>query len=52
VIAFVFPFKATLQAASNAFTDTAPGMLGPLLHLVVLSAFFAILARVALIRFA
>jgi hypothetical protein len=52
VIAFVFPFRATLEAASNAFTGSSPGMLGPLLHLVVLTLVFAALARVALRRFA
>jgi ABC-2 family transporter protein len=51
VIAFVFPFKAALQAASNAFSGTAPGMLGPLLHLVVLTVVFGALARVAVRRF-
>jgi ABC-2 type transport system permease protein len=52
VVAFVFPFKAALEAASNAFTGAAPGMLGPLLHLVVLTLVFAALARVAVKRFA
>ncbi len=52
VIAFIFPFKPALQAASNAFADTSPGIIGPLVHLVVLSVVFAALARVALRRFA
>jgi ABC-2 family transporter protein len=52
VLAFVFPFRATLEAASNAFTASTPGMLGPLLHLVVLTVVFGTLARVALRRFA
>jgi ABC-2 type transport system permease protein len=52
VIAFVFPFKAALQAADNAFTGTAPGIGWPLLHLAVLSLVFAGLARLALARFA
>jgi len=52
VIAFIFPFKAALQAASNAFSGTAPGMLGPLAHLAVLTLVFGALARVALRRFA
>jgi ABC-2 type transport system permease protein len=51
VVAFVFPFKAALQAASNAFSGAAPGMLGPLLHLVVLTIVFGALARVAVRRF-
>jgi ABC-2 type transport system permease protein len=51
-VAFVFPFKAALQAASNAFNGTAPGILGPLAHLAVLCVAFAALARLALRRFA
>jgi ABC-2 type transport system permease protein len=52
VIAFAFPFKAALDAASNAFTGTSPGIGWPLLHLVVLTGVFWALARVALRRFA
>jgi ABC-2 type transport system permease protein len=52
VLAFVFPFKAALQATSNAFSGTAPGLLGPLAHLIVLAAVFAALARLAVRRFA
>ena len=52
VVAFIFPFKPALQAASNAFSGTAPGIAGPLAHLVVLSVVFATLARLALRRFA
>jgi len=52
VVAFVFPFKAALAAASNAFTGASPGMLGPVLHLVALTVLFAVLARVAIRRFA
>ena len=52
VIAFVFPFKAALQAASNAFSGTAPGIGLPLLHLAVLTVVFGLLARLALRRFA
>ena len=51
-IAFVFPFKAALEAVSNAFSGTAPGMGLPLLHLLVLAAVFGVLARLALVRFA
>jgi ABC-2 type transport system permease protein len=51
-LAFVFPFKAALQAASNAFSATAPGMLGPVVHLLVLAAVFAGLGRLAVRRFA
>lgn len=52
VIAFVFPFKAALEAASNAFSGTSPGIGLPLLHLAVLAVVFAALARLALRRFA
>jgi ABC-2 type transport system permease protein len=52
VIAFVFPFKAALQAVNNAFSGTSPGMLGPLLHLAVLTLVFAGAGRLALRRFA
>jgi ABC-2 type transport system permease protein len=51
VIAFVFPFKAALQAASSAFSGTPPGIGLPLVHLVVLTLVFAALARLALRRF-
>ena len=51
-IAFVSPFKAALEAVSNAFSGTAPGMGLPLLHLLVLAAVFGVLARLALVRFA
>jgi ABC-2 type transport system permease protein len=52
VLAFIFPFKAALEAASNAFTGAAPGIVGPLAHLLVLALVFAALARVAVRRFA
>jgi ABC-type multidrug transport system permease subunit len=51
-IAFVFPFKVALQAASNAFSGTAPGIGWPLVHLAVLTLVFAALARLSLKRFA
>jgi len=51
-IAFVFPFKAALQAARNAFSATAPGIGWPLVHLAVLTVAFTGLARLALTRFA
>jgi len=52
VVSFVFPFRAGLQAVGNAFTGSAPGIGLSLLHLAVLSLIFAVLARVALRRFA
>ena len=51
-ISFVFPFKAALQAAGNAFSGTAPGIGWPLAHLAVLTLAFGALARLALKRFA
>src|SRR2546421_3536324 len=51
-IAFVFPFRAALQAVNNAFSGSAPGIGWPLLHLAVLTLVFWALARVALRRFA
>jgi ABC-2 type transport system permease protein len=52
VVAFLFPFKAALEAASNAFSGTSPGIGLPLLHLALLAVVFAVLARLALRRFA
>jgi ABC-type multidrug transport system permease subunit len=52
VVAFVFPFRAALQALSNAFSGTSPGVGWPLVHLVGLTLAFALLARVAMRRFA
>jgi ABC-2 type transport system permease protein len=51
-VAFVFPFKAALQAATNAFTGAAPGIGWPLVHLAVLTLVFGALARLAMRRFA
>jgi ABC-2 type transport system permease protein len=52
VVAFVFPFRPALQAVSNAFSGTAPGIGWPLLHLVGLAVAFAVLARLSMRRFA
>ncbi|MBV8432011.1 MAG: ABC transporter permease [Solirubrobacterales bacterium] len=52
VIAFIFPFKAALEAASNAFSGTAPGIGGPVLHLLVLALAYGVLARLAVRRLA
>jgi ABC-2 type transport system permease protein len=52
VIAFVFPFRAALQAVTNAFTGVAPGIGWPLVHLLVLTLVFGALARLATRRFA
>jgi ABC-2 type transport system permease protein len=50
-VAFVFPFKAALQAVSNAFSGTSPGIGLPLIHLAILAVVFGGLARLALRRF-
>jgi hypothetical protein len=52
VIAFIFPFKAALEAASNAFTGSAPGLGGPLLHLLALAIAFGVLGRLTVRRLA
>jgi ABC-type transport system involved in cytochrome c biogenesis permease component len=52
VVAFLFPFKAALQAVTNAFTGAAPGIGWPLVHLAVLTLVFGALARLAMRRFA
>jgi ABC-2 type transport system permease protein len=52
VVAFVFPFKAALQAVTNAFTGASPGLGLPLVHLALLTLMFGALARFALRRFA
>jgi ABC-type multidrug transport system permease subunit len=52
VVAFVFPFKAALQAVGNAFNGTEPGIGLPLLHLLVLTVVFWVIARISLRRFA
>jgi len=51
-VAFVFPFRAALQAATNAFSGAAPGIGWPLVHLAVLTLVFGALARLAMRRFA
>jgi len=51
-VSFVFPFKAALDAVNNAFSGTAPGIVGPLIHLAVLTLIFGALARLTLRRYA
>jgi ABC-type multidrug transport system permease subunit len=51
-VAFVFPFRAALQAVSNAFSGAGPGIGWPLVHLAVLTLAFGALARLAMRRFA
>ncbi len=52
VVAFVFPFRAGLEALSNAFSGASPGIGLPLVHLAVLTVVFWALGRLALRRFA
>lgn len=52
VVAFVFPFRAALDATGNAFSAASPGMLGPLAHLIVLAIAFGAVARLAIRRLA
>jgi ABC-type multidrug transport system permease subunit len=52
VVAFVFPFKPALEALDNAFSNSTPAIGLPLLHLVLLTAVFWVLGRLALRRFA
>ncbi len=51
-VAFVFPFKAALQAVANAFSGSAPAIGWPLVHLALLAVAFGALARLAMRRFA
>jgi ABC-type multidrug transport system permease subunit len=51
-VAFVFPFRPALDAANNAFSGTAPGIVWPLVHLAGLAVAFGALARVAVRRLA
>jgi ABC-type multidrug transport system permease subunit len=51
IVAALFPFKPALQAMTAALDSAGPGIGGPLLHLVVLTAAYLALARIALRRF-
>jgi len=48
----LFPFKPALQAITAALDEAGPGIGGPLLHLAVLFVAYALIARLALRRFA
>ena len=50
-VAFLFPFRAALQAVSNAFSGAGPGVAGPLVHLAALTLVFGALGRLTLRRF-
>jgi len=52
VIRALFPFDPALDAMSGALDSSGPSMVGPLIHLGILVAAYAALARLALRRFA
>jgi ABC-type transport system involved in cytochrome c biogenesis permease component len=52
VITALFPFKPTLDAMTSALEAGNGGIGGPLLHLAILAVAYAVIARVALRRFA
>ena len=51
VVDFAFPFRAALDAVSNALSGTGGGLLGECLHLLLLAVVFGALGRLALRRF-
>jgi hypothetical protein len=52
IVTALFPFKPALEAMTAALDSAGPGIGGPLLHLAALTAGYALLARLALKRFA
>ena len=52
VVRALFPFDAALDAMSGALDATGPALGLPILHLAILGAAYAVLARIALRRFA
>jgi hypothetical protein len=52
IVTALFPFKPTLQAMTAALDASGPSIGGPLLHLAILIAAYATIARLALRRFA
>jgi ABC-2 type transport system permease protein len=52
VVRAVFPFHAALDAMSGALDASGPALGLPLLHLAIVAAAYAVLARLALRRFA
>jgi len=51
LIAALFPFKPALQAMTGALDPAGPSIIGPLLHLALLTIAYGLLARFALRRF-
>jgi len=52
VVAALFPFKPALEALTGALDSAGPSLGGPLLHLAILLVAYALIARLALRRFA
>jgi ABC-2 type transport system permease protein len=52
VVTAIFPFEPALDAMTGALDESGPGLGGPLLHLAALVAAYAVLARLAMRRFA
>ncbi len=52
VLTALFPFKPALEALTAALDPAGSGIGGPLLHLAILAVVYAVLARLALRRFA
>ena len=52
VVSALFPFRPALQALDAAVNGASPGLGESVLHLLVLSVAFAVIARLALRRFA
>jgi hypothetical protein len=52
VLTAAFPFKPALQAMTAALDAAGPGIGVPLVHLAILTAAYALIARLALRRFA
>jgi len=51
VISALFPFKPTLEAMNSALNRSG-GIVGPLVHLAILTLAFGVIARISLRRFA
>jgi ABC-type transport system involved in cytochrome c biogenesis permease component len=51
VISALFPFKPTLEAMNSALNRSG-GIVGPLIHLAILTLAFGVIARISLRRFA
>jgi ABC-2 type transport system permease protein len=52
ILTALFPFKPALQAMTAALDSSGPSIGGPLAHLAILLAAYALIARLALRRFA